>query len=458
MLRKAFVSILFTILAGLIIVSSWAAYNLYDSQPQRSGEVRVAGLNSPVTVRFDRFGVPEILAKNRIDAAFALGYVTAGDRLFQMDLIRRKTAGKLAEIFSAVALESDIAQRHLNLEGAAWSIVQALPSEQREALEAYAKGVNSYLEQASNLPPEFWVLRYEPEKWSPPDSILVVLSMFQLLTWTESDERMLSVMHECLPNEVAAFLSPDTDRYTKILTGGSDSFRPIQDIPAEQLAALLEQNRASPVAVRVKAADTAYGSNNWAVNRLKTRDGVAILANDMHLPVSIPNTWYRATLRYDGLSVSGLNLPGVPSIVVGSNGKIAWGFTNFMADVLDLVKLKIHPEDPNQYLSSSGWRTFERVPQSISVKGANAVAIETRMTEWGPVSPQTLLGQFVVIHWSALDPEIANLSLMDLDQVSTIEQAMALLNRAGAPPQNVLLADDRGNIAWTLMGRFPKRS
>lgn len=458
MLRKVILSFFVILFAVLLIIPGWGAYKIYFSQPQRSGEIQASDLNAAVTVRFDRFGVPEIVAENRIDAAFALGFVTAGDRLFQMDLIRRKTAGRLAEIFGPIALANDISQRHMDFEGAARAIVAALPSEQREVLNAYVDGVNAYLEKASNLPPEILVLRYEPKTWSAQDSMLVVLSMFQILTETEKDERMMSIMNQCLPDEVAAFLTPDTDRYTKILTGGSHSHRPIQAVPVEELTALLEQNRALPVAANVEMNDRAFGSNNWAVSRQKTKDGVAMLANDMHLPVSVPNIWYRANLRYAGLTVSGLSLPGVPSIVAGSNGKVAWGFTNFMADVMDLVKLRINPENPRQYLSSSGWRNFDEIPQSIAIKDAQALELKIRITEWGPVAPEALLGQPVAVRWTALDPQTVNLNLMNMDRVATIEEAMDLLNRTGAPPQNVLLADDRGNIGWTLMGRFPLRN
>ncbi len=458
MLRKAFYSILLAMLGGLAIVSSLATYKLYSSQPQHSGEVRVSGLISPVTVRFDRFGIPDISAENRSDAAFALGYVTAGDRLFQMDLIRRKSGGRLAEVFGEAALENDIGQRRLDFDGAAQRIVEALPLEQRQALAAYARGVNFYLEQIGSLPPEFSLLQYEPEEWTARDSVLAVLSMFQLLSWTEPDERLLSVMNECLPETVSAFLTPDTDQYTKVLSGGGDSHRPVRPVPVEELAAILEQNRSLHAVVRVEAAGAVPGSNNWAVNHLKTKDGSAMVANDMHLPVSVPNIWYRATMRYEGHLVSGLNLPGVPSIVAGSNGRIAWGFTNFMADVLDLVKLRINPEHPDQYRILSGWRTLESISHRIPVKGAAAVALDAGISEWGPVLRHPLLGQPVAVRWTALDPAAVDLALMDMDRQTTIEAAMGLLNRAGGPPQNVLLADDRGNIAWTLMGRFPRRS
>ncbi len=456
--RRAFYSILFVLVAGLVLVSAWIAFLALSSRPQRAGEIEIAGLNSAVTVRFDAFGIPDIFADSRRDAAFALGYVTAGDRLFQMDLIRRKSSGRLAEIFGPRALEIDTRQRHLNIEAAAGNIVDALPFEQRELLEAYALGVNAYVEQAANLPPEFILLRYDAEKWTARDSVLVVLGMFQMLSWGEQDERMLSVMKECLPAAVTAFLTPDTDAYTRILTGGPNSARPIQPVPAEELAAILDSSRNLHARVRVEPGDELAGSNNWAVNFRKTLDGSAMVANDMHLPVSVPNIWYRATLRYADRLVSGLNLPGVPSIVAGSNERVAWGYTNFMADVMDLVELKIHPDDPDQYLTPSGWRKFEKIPQIISVKGAAPVNLEVRVSIWGPVWLETLLGKPVAVRWTALDPAAVDFGLMNMDRVTSVQEGIFVLNRTGAPPQNVLLADDQGNIAWTLMGRIPRRA
>ncbi|MGR9108818.1 MAG: penicillin acylase family protein, partial [Gammaproteobacteria bacterium] len=307
------------------------------------------------------------------------------------------------------------------------------------------------------LPPEFLLLQYEPEKWTAPDSMLVVLSMFQLLSWSEPEERLLSVMQECLPEPVTAFLTPDTDNYTQVLTGGPESQRPIRPIPAAELAAILEQNRDSDALVQVEPADENIGSNNWAVNFRKTFDGSAMLANDMHLPVAVPNIWYRATLRYQDRLVSGLSLPGVPSIVAGSNGRIAWGFTNFMADVMDLVTLRVDPEDPDRYLGASGWQKFERISHRIRVKDAPTVDLEVRRSIWGPVWLNPLLGKAVAIRWTALDPAAVDMSLIELDHASSLDEGLAILNRAGAPPQNVLLADDEGNIAWSLMGRIPKR-
>lgn len=458
MLKKAICWALLGILAGVIVVAGYTAFQLDVSRPKRNGEVRVTGLSAPVIVRFDSFGVAEIKAKNRLDASLGLGYVTAGDRLFQMDLIRRKSSGRLAEIFGEATLESDIRQRHFDFERTARKIVDALPSKHRQVLEFYAEGVNAYIEQTDSLPPEFLLLQYQPAKWTTLDSMLVILSMFQILAWTETEERMMSIMDECLPKSVNLFLTPDTDQYTSVITGGPKSARPVRPIPVADIATVLQKNQDLSASVNIDPTGEQAGSNNWAVNRTKTADGSAMVANDMHLPITVPNIWYRADLHYQGLRVGGLNLPGTPAIVAGSNDHVAWGFTNFMADVMDLVKLEIHPNNPDKYLSKEGWRNFGIVSHSIQVKGRESVTLKVRVSRWGPVLPDLLLGKPVAYHWTATDPTAVDLGLMDMDGAASISEGLSILSKAGGPPQNALLADDKGNIAWTIMGRFPRRT
>ena len=229
-----------------------------------------------------------------------LGYVTARDRLFQMDLLRRHSAGRLAEIFGKAALPDDIRQRSLGFSGAATAIIAELPPEQREVLQAYAEGVNAFITHMETPPFEFLLLGYRPDLWTMADSLLVVLNMFQTLAGDEDDERMLTVMETVLPPEIVAFLTPDTDRYTTVLFGGSDSRRPIRPIPVQALAALRRPRvpHSKQAAQRLQISAPPLGSNGWAVGQLKTADGRAILANDMHMPFSVPNVWYRAVLRY----------------------------------------------------------------------------------------------------------------------------------------------------------------
>ena len=449
-MRKLGYSVLALALAGLAALAAI----LCASLPQQDGAVALPGLSAKVTVAADGLGLPTIQASGRLDALRALGWLHARDRLWQMELMRRKSAGRLAELFGPKALASDQRLRGFGFEQAARAILAALPPAQQQAQAAYAGGVNAFLAQAAVLPPEFLLLRLKPEPWRAEDSLLVALGMFQTLNADEEAERMLSVMEQALPASLVQFLTPDADEYSTVLLGGPQSPRPPRPVPVEDWAKL---GQARQVAGGVDALSVVAGSNNWAVGGAKTRDGRAILADDMHLSLGVPNIWYRASLRYAGRALDGVTLPGVPLLVVGSNGRVAWGFTNVDADVLDLVRLQVNPANADEYLAPQGWRAFGRRVETIRVKGGEDARLEVKETLWGPVSAKLLMGQPVAIHWTALQADGVDLGLLDMDGVATLEQAMALLNGSGGPTQNVALADDQGHIGWTLLGRYPAR-
>jgi penicillin amidase len=433
---------------------------LHKAMPQLDGTVKLDRLTAEARVRTDTHGIPVIDAANRADAVRALGYVTARDRLFQMELMRRKSAGRLAEIFGDMALESDIKARTYSFHRLAKAIAAKLPLDHRHYLQSYADGVNSYMAESGKLPFEFTVLGYQPEPWTPEDSLLVILGMCETLTaGAERGERMLSVMEKTLPDAVVRFLTPDTDFYTEQLQNQAESLRPAQAIPAAALAnALADQGEdKAALAQLVQQSDLMAGSNAWAVSGKKTKDGRAILANDMHLNLPVPNTWYRIELNYEGTYAAGLALPGTPLLIAGSNRHIAWGATNLTGDFLDLVRLDIDPGNPDQYRVGDQWRRFDEYPETIAIKGSEAKRIVVKQTLWGPVAHQPLLDQPVAIHWVALDADAFNLNLLDLEQGETLEQAVKIVNSSGGPQLNVLLADDQGSIAWTLMGKIPKR-
>jgi len=433
---------------------------LYRSMPQLDGTIKLDRLTAEVRVRTDAHGMPVIDAVNRADAVRALGYVTARDRLFQMDLMRRKSAGRLAEIFGDVALDNDIKARTYGFHRVAKAVLAKLPAGHQHYLQTYADGVNSFIAESGKLPFEFKVLGYPPEPWTPEDTLLVVLGMFETLTaGEERGERMLSVMEKTLPEEVVRFLTPDTDTYTEQLQKQAESLRPAQPVPVEALAMALARQPANKTALAqlVQQSDLMVGSNAWAISGKKAQDGRAILANDMHLGLSVPNVWYRVELNYADKQAAGLTLPGTPLLVAGSNRHIAWGETNLTGDFLDLVRLDINPDHPDQYRVGDQWQRFEEYPETIRIKDSEAKQIVVKQTRWGPVAGQPLLGQPVAIHWAALDADAVNFNLFDLEQAETLEQAVKIVNSTGGPQLNVLLADDRGRIAWTLMGKIPKR-
>jgi penicillin amidase len=451
------------LIIGLVLAAIGLSFMiLRHSLPEIDGEIEFKALTAPVTINSDRHGIPAIHAENRFDAIRALGYLTARDRLFQMDLLRRKNAGRLAEIFGQPAADSDVRARTLGFNRLVEAVLKRLSRQHRQYLDAYAEGVNSFIGQSNALPFEFTVLDYRPRPWTPQDSILVALGMFDMLTaGSEQEERMLSVMEKSLPKDVVDFLTPDTDRFTDELLNHAETRRPARPIPiaamSTALAGAYRSEEKSQLAEAVQLRDSVPGSNAWLVGANKTKDGRAILANDMHLGISVPTIWYRAEINYRNTQAAGVILPGLPIIIAGSNNHIAWGSTNLSGDFLDLVALDINPVNPEEYKLAGHWRRFDRFLEKIDVKDGEALELTIRNTVWGPVSTEPLLDKPVAIHWAALDEKAVNLELIDIEQAETLEQALAIVNRTGGPQLNFLTADDKGQIAWTLMGKIPNR-
>ncbi|MGH6636099.1 MAG: penicillin acylase family protein [Gammaproteobacteria bacterium] len=439
----------------------YVGYVLQASRLPQDDTLAIRGLTAPVEVEFDALGIPRIQAQSRVDAFLALGFVTGRERLFQMDLQRRRAAGRLAEVFGAGLIESDRWYRVMGFEQVASAVLALLSQEQRAAVHAYAEGVNKAIAQFRALPFEFHLLRYAPEPWRPEDCLLVVLDMYAGLGFGlegERGKRAVTTMRGALPKEVADFLTPKGDQFTEKLFQTSDPRFAPAALPIKKLAMLLhEQNERSRRTSLDFDEVLNRGSNAWVVGPSKTRDGRAIVANDMHLDLSVPNIWYRAELHYGNVWLAGLTLPGVPLIVIGSTQHIAWGFTGGGVDVADLVLVDVNPKNATEYTTKEGNRRFGERIESIRVHGAIAETVLVRTTQWGPILTEPLLGKPVAIRWTALDPSATNLDYMDLDGVRTVQEALRRFNRAGGPPLNALVADAEGNIGWTLTGRAPIR-
>jgi penicillin amidase len=447
-------------IAAVVAVTTTAGLYavLRASLPMLDGTRALPDLSARAEATFDARGIPGIVAETREDAFRVLGFVTAGDRLFQMDLLRRHAAGRLAEVLGPDLAESDRWHRVMGFESVARAALERLPEDQKAVLEAYAKGVNRAIDELPALPPEFLALGYRPSAWRPEDSLLVVLGMEENLSWTGEMERAATVMEAALPASVHAFLTPPLDRYTdRVLNGGSSRYKP-RPIPGNDLAAVLKNApHGNSYAGLARDNPSPKGSNGWVVGPSKTRDGRALLANDMHLLLRVPNIWYRAELRYRNTALSGLTLPGVPLMVTGSNERIAWGFTNIEGDFSDLVFLEPDPADPERYLTPQGFIRFGERTDTVPVRDGATQTLKVRTTIWGPVLPEPLLGRLMAVRWTALDPAATDLRLLDLDRVENVEAALALFNRAGGPPLNALVADRQGNIGWTYSGKIPGR-
>ncbi|POZ52012.1 penicillin acylase family protein [Methylovulum psychrotolerans] len=444
-------------LTVLALACMYTAYRFVGMLPDSDIKADLKGLSAPAYSEIDNYGIPTIHANNKEDAFLLLGFITARDRLFQMDLLRRHMAGRLAEVMGPELKNTDRWHRVMGFEQVAHAIVERLPQEQKRVLEAYALGVNQAIKSLAVLPPEFSLLGYNPSAWRPEDSLLVILGMEEDLGWTGDEERMTTVMEAALPKSVTQFFLPPVDLYTTRLLNGKASTA-IPSIPTKELSALLH-NIGNPeyYAGLATKAPPPKGSNGWVVGSAKTWDGRAILANDMHLSLRVPNIWYRAEIRYGDVALTGLTLPGVPLLVVGSNGNVAWGFTNIEGDFVDLVSLEINPTDAGSYRTPKGWMKFNEREETVKVKGEADLTFRVQSTEWGPVLPEFSSVTPTAVHWVALDPEATDLHLLDLDAAKNVIAAQKIFNQAGGPPLNALVADSQGNIGWTYTGKIPKR-
>jgi penicillin amidase len=344
--------------------------------------------------------------------------------------------------------------------------MQSASAEDQALVDAYVTGVNAGLSALGSRPFEYLLLRTDPQPWRPEDSILVLLAMFaQLHDSSGQRESSIGVMHDVLPPKLVEFLLPTGTEWDAPLIGepmaqpavpGPDVF----DLRTASIPELPSWLRFGEI--EVEEPLEALGSNNWAVAGSHSSDGRALLANDMHLGLRVPNTWYRATLIWPAEGggetwVSGVTLPGTPTVSVGSNRHVAWGFTNSMGDWNDLVVIDGDPADPNRYLTPQGPQAFEHHLERIGIKGAPEETLDVVSTIWGPVVDKDHRGRPRSLRWTTHDPEAINSGLGRLEHAQNLVEALRIAQQAGIPPQNFVCADKTGRIGWTLTGRIPRR-
>jgi len=442
----------------LVVLSAlWARHQLRASLPQLDGNRPLPGLSAEVTVERDGLGVPTIRAANRLDAARVLGFLHGQERFFQMDLMRRKAAGELSEVFGAVALDVDKEIRVHRLRDVARRTIAFATPRDRAILHAYADGVNAGLSALGGPPFEYLLVRQRPAPWTAEDSVLVPLAMFiELHNPTGIRELSLGVMHDLLPPPLAEFLTRSGSEWDAPLVGEPMATPPI---PGPEVFDLRrEKAQPRPLPWSGFAERPPRGSNNWAVAGTHTADGRAWLANDMHLGIAVPNTWYKAAMVLPDRRLDGITLPGVPAFVVGSTGRIAWGFTNSYVNWHDLVIVETGPDDPDVYRTPEGPRRFEHHREVIRVANGDDATLEVRGTIWGPVLfEKDHRGRPLAFAWTGHRPDAINVAILDLETAKNVDEAVAVAHRAGLPPQNFVVADADGRIAWTIIGKVPKR-
>ena len=489
--------LLLLVLVAAAVVSIGFYRTARASLPQLDGAISLAGLHAPVTVIRDAHGVPHITAASLDDLFFAQGYVTAQDRLWQLDMTRRRAAGEMAEILPASSsapvsvsgpvnvagakqtwVDYDRHQRILRLRAVADRVTMQLPARDRAFFEAYAKGVNAYIEQhRQNLPIEFRLLRYSPRSWTVADSVLIGISMSQLLNpqfeteyWREklaakispellADLYPVNSWHDRPPasaaNDGAATLTvpdpsdQDTSRAHKTRGKGRPSQSPI---PARDVSEL----RRFPAPFECDSC--AAGSNNWVVSGAHSTTGKPLLSNDMHLPHSLPGIWYEIQLHSGDFNVEGFSLPGVPLVIVGHNQRIAWGFTNLNPDVQDLFIENFNAT--GEYQTPGGWQKPEVDHEVIHVKDSPDVVFDVIVTRHGPIVSDLFPGETrkIALQWLIYDTRAAGIRLFDLDSAQNWDQFREALSTFATPSQNVVYADVDGHIGYQPMGFMPVRA
>ncbi|HEX3354094.1 MAG TPA: penicillin acylase family protein [Terriglobales bacterium] len=470
--RRALVFVLIAILCAVLGVVAWFYAVARAALPQLDGGVKVSGLSSPVTISRDRHGVPTIDAASFEDLFFAQGYVTAQDRLWQMDIMRRFAAGEISEILGSEFLKHDREQRILGLRVAAEKGLAAFSAQDRSQFEAYARGVNTYIEsRRSQLPIEFRILRYSPRPWTPEDSLLIAAQMVKDLNHYPyrdalAREKLLAKLgpeltadlyvnsswHDRPPTVARPSLNQDSgddENHNRRFPAGS-SVADQQPMDAPHFHSL-------PSALQPGSeARMVTGSNNWVVAGSHTVSGKPLLSNDMHLGHQMPNLWYEAHLRSGNFDVAGVTLPGVPFVIVGHNQRIAWGFTNVGPTVEDVYVESFNPE--GQYLTPDGWKAAEHRREVIRVKGKPDVDVEVTLTRHGPVITDLVPGETrkLALRWTLYDGTHA--PFFAVDSAQNWQQFRQAFSAFDAPGQNVVFADIDGNIGYQTTGRIPIRA
>jgi penicillin amidase len=467
--RSLLLLIMFVVaLAGAAIV--WLARLANSPLPQLDGSVAVSGLSAPVSVTRDPQGVPTIEAASLRDLFFAQGYVTAQDRLFQMDTMRRAAAGELSEVVGEIALPHDRQQRILGLRATAEKGLASLTPEDRQQFEDYARGVNAYIAaHGAALPLEFRLLHYAPRPWTAADSLAIAYQMVETLSTSPqaalTREKILAKLGPELTSDLYVNSSwrdrPPTESSPALdeSPAGKEATSPpalTSIAPPEGHMSPLDWDVSSWLTPFFREEIVPVGSNNWVVSGAHTVTGKPLLANDMHLGHQMPNLWYEVHLHSEDFDVAGVSLPGHPYVVVGHNRRIAWGCTNLGPTVEDAYIETFN--DSGQYLTPEGWKQPETRREVIRVKGRPDVMVDVQVTRHGPIVTELAPGEMrkIALRWTLYDG--MRDPFFRVDSAKNWEEFRRAYSEFDAPGQNVVYADVDGNIGYQATGRIPVRA
>jgi penicillin amidase len=470
--------ILYFLLVALVAVLGvivWLYSVARSALPQLDGKLQLPGLSAPVTVIRDGHGVPTIEAASLNDLFFAQGYVTAQDRLWQMDVMRRFAVGELAEILGDELLKHDREQRILGLRAVARKAAESASEPDRAYFSDYARGVNAYIEsRRDRLPVEFRILRYSPRPWTPEDSLVIAVQMVNDLNhyhYREALERekILARLGPELTSDLYVNSSwhdrpptvprPSLEQNRGSVRDGDDNDEEMGGDPAHSVAV----RAPAPIGFSSGASPEpdpdprlVVGSNNWVVSGAHTVTGKPLLSNDMHLGHQMPNLWYETHLRSGNFDVAGVSLPGMPYVVVGHNARVAWGFTNVGPTVEDVYIETFSAS--GQYLTPEGWKQSEHRAEVIHVKGKPDVNLDVTLTRHGPVITELIPGETrqLALRWTLYDG--LRIPFFKVDSAQNWDEFSTAFSNFDAPGQNVVYADVEGNIGYHATGKVPIRA
>jgi penicillin amidase len=463
--------LLFVVLVAVGVL--WLRAVTQAALPQLDGDLHLAGLSAPVTVRRDAHGVPHIDAASENDLFFAQGYVTAQDRLWQMDVLRRSANGELAEVLGPSLIRYDLVQRVFQFRNTARRIYANLDPASRAQLDAYARGVNLFLAQhPDSLPPEFALLRYRPQPWSGADSLSIGVGMMAQTLDNHWDvklarEKISSRLHS---PKLEADLYPvgswrdhpptgEVVDLTQPHPAPPSTTNEDEDERTQTLSAPGADIQALPALLGHTCDSCAPGSNEWVISGKHTASGKPLLSNDMHLSLTVPNIWYMADLHAPGFHAAGVTLVGVPFVVAGHNEHVAWGYTALYADVQDLYVEKLDGKG-NYQAADGSWKPLEIDHEIIHVHGKADLTEDLQSTSHGPLLNPILTGEVrpVALKWTIYDSSLNSLPIYRLDTASSCADVTAALSAWVSPTLNVVYSDDQGHIGYHAVGRIPIRA
>ena len=456
MARRVLLIVVGVLVVALVVLVGAAGFFALSPLPKTNGTITASGLQAPVTVYRDEWGVPQIYADTTHDLYFAQGYVHAQDRLFQLDFQRRVGLGRLSEVLGEATLDTDRFLRTVGTNRAAQQDLEHVSPDTLAALQAYSDGVNAYIsEHEGDLPLEFRILGYQPEPWQPLHSVAWGKAMAYNLASNWENELMRAQLIDLLGADAAADLLPAyPEAGPYVIPPEVKSYSGLRGLDYSDATALRRL---------LKSDGGDIGSNNWVVAGSHTTTGMPLLANDPHLGLQMPSVFYEIGLHGGGVDVVGLGLPGTPGVLIGHNGQVAWGMTTVYSDQQDLFIEKPNPDNPNQVEFQGKWEDMQVVEETIQVKGAEPVVETVRITRHGPIM-NAVVGDLegktepVALRWTALDEDHLLDSVLLANQAGSVDEFRSALSTWDSGSQNFVIADTAGNIAMQTTGRTPIRA